>query len=205
MVAPQLGSVNAGGNLYSVVFVGTGRYLGTSDITSSAQQSIYGIKDVLGNTSLGDVRGSGTLVPQPVSNTNPRIVGSNTSTVDWTVNNGWYADLLSTRERVVTEMQLAFNELTVAANIPGDGATDCTPAGIGTSWLYQLNISSGQGEAIQLGSMIAGVTAVKLPSGLGVFLPTLTTGQIAPPVAANPAAQGGSATAKRSSWRELLN
>jgi len=47
-------TVDVGG--MPVVVVATGQYLGTSDIISTTQQSIYGIKDPLTNTGWGDVR-----------------------------------------------------------------------------------------------------------------------------------------------------
>jgi type IV pilus assembly protein PilY1 len=52
----QLAEIEANGSKHAVVYVGTGQYLGASDVSSTARQSIYAIKDSLSATSLGDVR-----------------------------------------------------------------------------------------------------------------------------------------------------
>lgn len=199
---PQLAEVEANGSRFPVVYVGTGRYLGKVDIDSTDQQSVYAIKDPLTDTGYGEnVRD--TLVKEPVDiAVSPRVVGG--EVVDWSTKNGWYFDLGSKQERVNVDPQLAFDTLTVAGNIPGSAATDCTAAGNGTSWLYQVNIKTGKGRSVALDTMTVGLVTVQLPdenkkvtqaSGSGGGITTVP----------NPPSDASSGTARRTSWRELID
>jgi type IV pilus assembly protein PilY1 len=201
----ELAEIEADGGKHVVVYAGTGRYLGKTDITNTEVQSIYAIKDALGTTSLGDVRAGGTLVAQTlVEKGNLRTIDP-PNPVDWATKNGWYVDLLSSRERVNVDMQLAFNMLTAAGNIPGDGATDCTEAGRGTAWIYQLNVLNGKtSTSTSLSSMVAGLSTVQLKDGTGVTIVTKTDATTPQPMTVPPSAQGAG-KARRSSWRELID
>ena len=53
---PKTLTVSSGASTYPVVVLGTGQYLGTSDITTTDQQSIYAIKDTLAATGWGNIR-----------------------------------------------------------------------------------------------------------------------------------------------------
>jgi type IV pilus assembly protein PilY1 len=93
---PELGYINNN----RVVFVGTGRYLGISDLTDPAtwtpastdayQQSLYAIKDT--GSTLGNLRTSGNLVQQTITIKDSLTRGSSSNSVNWTSNNGWYVD-----------------------------------------------------------------------------------------------------------------
>ncbi|MBT9456890.1 MAG: PQQ-binding-like beta-propeller repeat protein [Burkholderiaceae bacterium] len=202
-VAPQLAEVEFHGSRFPVVYVGTGRYLGKTDVTTTGQQSIYAIKDSLGATGLGDVRAGDTLVPQTVTATSVRkVIAGNP--VDWSSKNGWYVDLVTAGERVNVDMQLAFNILTVAGNVPGTTATDCTEASSGTSWIYQLNVATGKGDAEFLSTMVAGLSTVQMSNGTGLTIITKTDASQPGSKAIEPALLGAGA-ARRSSWRELVD
>lgn len=198
---PQLAEVEANGTKVAVVYVGTGRYLGKTDIATTDQQSVYAIKDTLSDSGLGlDARN--TLVKQPVDiSATPRKVGG--ELVDWSTKDGWYFDLGTTSERVNVDMQLAFNTLTVAANMPGSAASDCTAAGSGNSWLYQVDIVSGKGQSVSMGAMVAGLASVQLPKGTGITIVTKTDASQQTLTAA--AGQPQSGSARRTSWRELID
>jgi len=202
-VAPQLAEVEFHGTRFPVVYIGTGRYLGKTDVTTTGVQSIYAIKDSLAATGLGDVRAGGTLVPQAVTTTSVRKVIEG-SPVDWTAKNGWYVDLATAGERVNVDMQLAFNILTVAGNVPGTTATDCTEASSGTSWIYQLNVATGKGDAEFLSTMVAGLSTVQLSNGTGLTIITKTDASQPGSKSIEPALLGAGA-ARRSSWRELVD
>jgi len=201
---PQLAEVQANGGSYKVVYVGTGQYLGTSDVNTTGVQSIYAIKDELGSTSLGDVRGGGSLVPQTVVTSGKVRTVDAANPVDWSSKNGWYVDLVSQGERINVDMQLAFGMLTAAGNIPGNAATDCKEADRGTSWIYQLNIVTGKGSSDNIDSMVAGVSTVQLPKGTGVSIVTKTDASQPLPKTIQPSQQG-TGEARRSSWRELID
>ena len=64
---PSLASVNYGGSHFPVVYVGTGKYLGTTDLGTTDPQSVYAIKDPMTNTPLGDAHASSSVVAQTLS------------------------------------------------------------------------------------------------------------------------------------------
>ncbi|TDP62784.1 PilC/PilY family type IV pilus protein [Roseateles toxinivorans] len=202
-VAPQLAEVEFQGTRFPVVYIGTGRYLGKTDVSTTGVQSIYAIKDSLAATGLGDVRAGGTLVQQAVTTTSVRKVIEG-SPVDWSSKNGWYVDLATAGERVNVDMQLAFNILTVAGNVPGTTASDCTEASSGTSWIYQLNVATGKGDAEFLSTMVAGLSTVQLSNGTGLTIITKTDASQPGSKSIEPALLGTGAT-RRSSWRELVD
>ncbi|MCV2368508.1 PilC/PilY family type IV pilus protein [Roseateles oligotrophus] len=200
---PMLAEIIANGSKQVVVYVGTGQYLGTSDVSSSGRQSIYALKDALAETGLGDARGGGTLVAQTIVTSGSVRTVDAANPVDWSVKNGWYVDLMSDHERINIDMQLAFNTLTAAGNVPGSSATDCTDAGGGTSWVYQLNVVTGKGKAGALSSMVAGLSTVQLGKGTGVTIVTKTDASQPEAKTVDPSATAAG-VARRSSWRELL-
>jgi type IV pilus assembly protein PilY1 len=122
---PELAQVKG----QAVVYVGTGRYLGTSDLSDSSVQSIYAIKDKLGTTSYGSPRlSTNSFVQQvltdsvcPASSTfcTPgRVTRTGTSNaVDITVNDGWFVDLPASRERANTDPQLTLGTLVFTTNV----------------------------------------------------------------------------------------
>lgn len=208
---PQLAEVSQSGSKFKVIYVGTGRYLGTGDLSNTDLQSVYALKDTWTDTSgLGNVRISNTLVEQKLSidssNSSNRL--AETNKVDWTTKNGWMVDLkLSSGERVNVNMSLALNVLSVATNVPTSSACD---AG-GQSWLYKFDIATGSAVsnapngavATFLGNvMVAGQTVVQLADGQTVTISTLSNAQLRtdnqPPPPANN-------LLRRTSWRELAN
>lgn len=81
---------------YPIVYVGTGRYLGTNDLQDPAtlsppqphayQQSIYAIKDQ--GAAYGDARQSGNWVVQTISASGPTVRTVSDNAVEWTAKNG---------------------------------------------------------------------------------------------------------------------
>ncbi|CAG0934713.1 Type IV pilus biogenesis factor PilY1 [Rhodocyclaceae bacterium] len=132
---PEIASVN--GN--AVVYVGTGRYLGVSDLTDSSRQSIYAIKDTLGSTGYGDPRAATNSFVQQVltDDTCPaastfctpgRVVRTGTSNaVNMSTDDGWFVDLPATRERANTDPQLTLGTLVFTTNVLDPSA--CTVDG----------------------------------------------------------------------------
>lgn len=203
-VRPDLGLVNSN----PVVFVGTGRFLGTSDLTNTQQQSLYAFRDTAAN--LGNLRGRADMVVQTLTQTSATTRTGSNNAVDWAVKKGWYVDFnpgnASPGERVNIDPILVNGTLLVFTNIPTSSA--CTVGG--ESWLYQFNYASGAWPAPvtnqQVGgkissSLTAGATVVMLPDGTIKAIVTDASGNKAP-VNVN-ASGGGSVTGRRVSWREL--
>ncbi|MEI6601545.1 MAG: PilC/PilY family type IV pilus protein, partial [Comamonadaceae bacterium] len=119
-----------------VVYVGTGEFLGVSDIGTTTQQSFYAIKDKLDTTTFGNPRvAANKFVHQTVSEmacpaaqvtagacasgeTVRGISGSDCHAVDWSVDNGWYVDFMTLGERSYTDSTLALGSLVFTTNIP---------------------------------------------------------------------------------------
>jgi type IV pilus assembly protein PilY1 len=215
-IKPELTEINVGGTPYAVVNIATGRYLGTSDLNDTSQQSIYAFKDNIQiGTGLGKVRTSGILVNQTlITNSGGTTRTTSTNPVNWAANAGWYIDLNpnneSPGERVNVDMQQQLGLLTVAANVPENNA--CTLGGY--AWLYAFDYKTGQfvqtaannvaGKKLLQNSLVAGLKTVKLTTGKTVTLVTDTGGGITPndDPSSNPGTGNG---AKRVSWRELFD
>lgn len=214
---PSLGMVDYGGTQYPVVYVGTGRLLGLSDLSSTAVQSVYAIKDPLTNTPLGDVHASSTMVAQVLSQATanaPRTVTNNA--VDWSTQDGWYVDLIGSGERVNVDMQVIFQTLNVASNTPNNDA--CTAGG--SSYLYHFNLNSGSAPIGSTdgvvgtwlgGTMVVGMSylTLQLPgtteAGTGRTITVIVDNRGVPRTDDVPPPPPPAATGRRTSWRELVN
>ena len=203
---PELGDVKG----VAVVYVGTGRYLGISDLTDSAQQSLYAIRDDLSGVGLGDVRSGNGLVQQTLTDVTitggERVRTSSSNAVDFATQPGWYIDFPDPGERAVTDLSLDLGTLSLTTNVPTGDA--CAVGGY--SWVYFLDYRTGQAvtsAANQIAGRFLGNTlatrpvVVKLPSGKVVALIRSSAGTTL--VREVPIGTSGRPT-KRVSWRELL-
>ena len=117
---------------------GTGMYLQTSDISSTALQSVYGIWDNgnpvnnLSDLQQQSVTGTVTFLGQQY-----RTVTSNA--VNWSSKDGWYLDLPTAGERVAVGLLIHNGRLLVTSLIPNSNV--CTAGG--NSWLMELDFASG--------------------------------------------------------------
>ncbi len=200
-----------------VVYVGTGQYLGVSDIANTQVQSIYAIKDA--ETAYGNPRdntcssGAKTncFVKQLYSDSaNKRTATSSVKyDVDFDTMRGWYADLPATGERANTDPALQLGTLVFTTNVPSDDSA-CSPGG--TSNIIYVNYKTGLAVpgATDIGGLLSSggisalasaATLVRLPNGKVVAIVNLSNGTtvtIEVPVGANN--QG----TRRVSWRELV-
>jgi type IV pilus assembly protein PilY1 len=213
---PELGLVNGTDR---VVYVGTGRYLGVSDLTDPAtqtpvgdwawQQSIYAFKDL--DVPLDNLRNpANKLVQQTLvelAGGTARTVSRNT--VNWSTQNGWYLDLnpsnRSPGERVNVDPQLALGTLIVASNVPGANA--CSVGG--DSWIYQLDYRSGSYVQGAPNNLVARKQTGALTVGLVVY--QLQKGSIVGQIQRSETLMRkeeiivapGATPSRRISWREI--
>jgi type IV pilus assembly protein PilY1 len=216
---PELGIIS--GN--RVIFIGTGRYLGQSDLSDPAtllpalgwayQQSFYAFKDKDSGYA-GDIRKSTPgLVKQTISET-AGVRTTSTTPVKWdSTNDGWYVDFnpgtapgLSPGERVNLDPQLILGTLVVVTNVPNKDA--CSTGG--DSFLYQFDYRSGSYISTSANNAVAqkfsgkitvGVVIVRLPKGIFKGIVTGASGQKTS-TGVNLGSGGG--TGRRVSWRELI-
>lgn len=217
---PELAVVPAGVSQKPVILVGTGKYLGTGDLSDTSQQSIYALKDSLLSTGIADVRGNSVksrTLTETRGDANGTLAGRIIRTIsgadiNWANDDGWRIDLnpsnASPGERVNVDMQLQFNILTVAANVPADSACDVG----GYAFLYFLDINSGKslitstenmaGIRLSGNALVAGIKTVRLTSGKTVTIVTDTAGNVGTEENPSPPGAGGSG-ARRTTWREI--
>lgn len=198
---PELASIKYGASRYPVVLIGTGRYLGSSDITTTQQQTLYAIKDPLTNTGWGDVRTNPALFSQTIT-ASTTVATSTTNTLDWSTKIGWKYDFAQSRERLNTDMTLQYTTLVLSTTIPE--STVCTPAG--SSWDYSINIVDGSIDtAVRAGNyMTVGVNTIAMTIDGETRLFTLRRKHTGETVAGNGATPPKD-SARRTSWRELLD
>lgn len=208
---PELGKVDGS----SVVYVGTGRYLGGTDLNSTEVQSIYAVKDT--GASVGSPRGdigatgfvqqaltSSTCGTSDLCVTGTAIRTGSTNPVNFATQKGWFVDLPGTGERANSDPQLSLGTLAVVTNILDPSA--CSVGG--ESYINFFDYRSGQSVA-----SATGIASMYLGAALGtrpnLFRTTdgkyrwvvdmsdtsLRTGLTPPPTG------GGT---RRTSWRELI-
>ncbi len=129
-----------------MVFFGTGTYYQSTDNTPGSQtQTMYGIWDKDDGVTVTSVttRNSSVLQKQEVlvtktlSGTEVRAVSDNS--LDWSTQHGWYLDLPTTGERMVSEMALRAGRLIFVTTIPS--SSSCSAGG--DSWLMEVNAATG--------------------------------------------------------------
>jgi type IV pilus assembly protein PilY1 len=151
---PELGEILVSGvGTFEMVYVGTGRYLGTTDPAITNLQSFYGIKDPLGTFSgHGAVNGSSPN-PNMVKQTITEVVNGSVTerhvtalTVNYTSKIGWFINFnpgtapgVSPGERSNTDPSLDLGILSFTTNAPNVNACDVG----GKSYIYFLDYTTG--------------------------------------------------------------
>ncbi|MGA7750555.1 MAG: PilC/PilY family type IV pilus protein, partial [Gallionella sp.] len=146
---PTLGQIDG----ERIVFVGTGEYLQTSDLSNTNVQSLYAISDTSTSTlynprSITKITGStatGQMVQQTITASGSVRTGSS-NPVDFNVDRGWYVDFPDTGERENVDSDLIQGTLLVPTIVPSN--TVCAPGGYG--WLNFFDYSSGSPVAAPL-------------------------------------------------------
>jgi type IV pilus assembly protein PilY1 len=192
---------------YPVIVVGTGKYLGTSDITDNTVQSIYAVKDPLTSTGLGVARNNSTLVQQTITANNTTNTATMTgNSVPWSTKNGWWVDLPNSGERIALDMLLQSGTLVAASAIPSGDA--CTSGG--ASWLYTINLTTGSapgpvGTKISSSAVVVGLSMVKLSTGSSAVFVKTSDGGGGGAGHLTAVSSSGISIPRRTSWRELTN
>ncbi|OIQ96497.1 hypothetical protein GALL_215380 [mine drainage metagenome] len=192
---PVLGLAN---NMH-YVFISTGKYLETGDLTTTQTQSLYSIRDLNASATLVNPRN--TLPSQTLT----QVAGTNTRT---STNNpvpaggpGCYADYPATGERANLDSKLVQGILIAPTIVPSN--TACSPGGY--SWLNYFNYQTCGATGVESDSPIVGVNVMYIQGSPIVEIvtstnPTPTAPSVQPPF--QPPAPGFSG--KRTMWRELI-
>jgi len=218
---PELGSIL--GN--RVVYIGTGRYLGDSDVPRPAStdgqlrfaqrtMTMYALRDK-GDT--GSV--TSPSIPSParsalVQQTATRsgtTVSVTANAVNFRNQDGWFVDLPEGGERIVANPVLSGGVLTFITNIP-DATDACAPGG--TSWAYFLDFTTG-GTVVgasyagtRLGTFLSSrAVLVRVRDGIVGLVRTSGGGSAGDPgqIIVKPPVNEGVRTGRRLSWREVAD
>lgn len=208
----ELAKVNVSGAFKRFVYVGTGIFLGDSDIPGSVgananaaqTQTMYALVDDLSNSPLiSPLRSNLQQQTLTVSGTTRTASGT---AVNFATKKGWYVDLPSAGERANTNPALALGALVFTSNIP---STDPCNLG-GTSFFNVLDFKNGglltgstvAWSSISLGEGLASrAVLIKLPTGDVLGLARKSDGTTVAQKLPLPASSGAT---KRKSWKELL-
>ncbi len=182
------------------VYVSTGRYLGSTDLASTQVQTVWGIKDT-GTYPIATPRAT---FSQLTITDNANTTRSVTCATNCTINDGWYADLPITGERVNIDMRLQLGTLVVASNIPQNNA--CSIGGISYLNFFDarngLQVAGAANFGAKLSDSLAvGINVVRLPDGRTVVI--ATTSDASQQTAEAPIPPGDP-QGRRTSWRELV-
>lgn len=152
-----------------VVSVGTGKFFEATDISTTGQQTMYGVWDSVpfGSTSTpaGVTQTGVTKLVQQTITTGITVTRSyvtsdlTTATqdvtyfavsqnpIDWATQRGWYINLPNSGERVVYPVELLMDRyVAVDAISPSNVSTNaCTSSGQGTGWVYLIDGLTGAG------------------------------------------------------------
>jgi type IV pilus assembly protein PilY1 len=216
----ELGNINGS----PIIYVGTGSYLGLSDVSNTNVQSIYAIKDPMTtSTATGGIYGSprastctattntSCFVKQILTDTSG--VRTAASSVSYSLNfntmYGWFEDLPESGERVNTDPDLQLGTLALTSNIPSTSSA-CSIGG--SSYINYLDYKTGLAVsgATNVGSLLSNgtntalasaATLVRLSNGKVIAITNLSDGT----TVTSSAPIGASSTAsRRVSWRELI-
>jgi type IV pilus assembly protein PilY1 len=157
-------------NNFRVYYVGTGRYISSTDPSDTSQQTIYGFKDK--DADYGTNIRTANLVVQTLSVGNSRTITNNT--VNWATQDGFLIDLNpnndSPGERIIVDPRLELGTLIFTSNVPASGA-GCSPGG--NSFVYNFDYSTGSyipGTAngiagVSQGAFLVGLTPIQTTDG----------------------------------------
>ena len=202
---------------YPTVFLGTGRYLGQSDIGTTTQQSFYALKDPL-TTGVASVYSkpprelpcsatikSSCFVKQVLTESSKGIRTASSTVsyaVDFKTMSGWFIDLPKTSERAVSGAELVGAVLAFTSGIP----TVSAPCTLGGSSATNI-VDARTGLALPGETTVGYLNTSNSGPGGGVTLVVTTTGDLrvisseGVSEAKKPPSIGGNA---RLSWRELI-
>jgi type IV pilus assembly protein PilY1 len=141
--APQV-TLNPSYPRFQGVFVmfGTGQLLTSSDLTSLQTQTVYGVWDKPGLSSVLDRLNlqiqTLSIVSPNVSGFSQDIIMSTTNAVGWNSKYGWYSDLPIPGQRIITDPQLINGSFITTLNTPP--ATLC---GVASSMFLDIYYKTG--------------------------------------------------------------
>ena len=203
---PELGKVLASGKVHRVVFIATGKYLESNDVSDTQQETIYAIKDddatsaVINPRTLASTTPNG-MVQQVISGSPPTVTSK---AVNFGTDLGWFVDFPVLGERVNVPTRLESGTLIVPTLRPT--STVCKAGGDGRlfAFNYKTGSSIGSHFAFDADAPIVGINIVYIDGKPVVSIVTSKnpTPQLIPDVPFSDSGNGFQK--KRVIWRELV-
>lgn len=206
-----------------MIHFGTGKYFETGDGSTTAQQSLYGIWDNgtrISTTNRSDLQAQ-SLTQVTVTGLNYRVASS--TAVSYPTKRGWYIDLPTSGERVVSAPLLRHGRVIFTTLIPS--SNPCLYGG--SSWLVEVNATTGANlnysvfdlDANNLfntadyvdvgGGVMVPVSGVQYTTGIIKTPAVVSAGEIEYKITSSTSSQINVKTEKgttghpRASWREI--
>jgi type IV pilus assembly protein PilY1 len=204
---PELAKIKIGSSYKRLVYVGTGLYLGDTDVPGTTGANAHATQTQTMYALVDDLSTAPTISPLR-SNLQVQSVTTagvfTITAVDYSTMRGWYLNLPTSGERSNTDPVIGLTTLAFTTNVPN--SDPCIPGG--SSYFYAMDYAYETGRStpfvtatrISLGSALASrPVLVKTDTGLKAIirLSDQTT-----PIKDVPLASSGTTT-KRISWREL--
>lgn len=209
VMADNIGNVNslaATGN--PIIYIGTGKYLGATDMSNQQVQSIYALKDTLSTASnLGNLRNRADTLEMTLSESSG-VRSLSGGCVNWGSNKAVYFDLnlaAAPGERINIEPKIINTQISLNTNQPETSA--CTLGGYGRKFTLDLSLCSIS-DSTKSNELIVGEVVIKITTvdadGKKVYsfkkITTYSSGRIETTNFTLPT----EASSRPVSWRELL-
>ncbi len=200
----------------AMVFVGTGRLLGASDLGNTQLQTMYGFVDSLTNGTVGspvwtDFRTSLrqiTFSTEIQAGLNVRTTTGGSCSGTCNAQNGWFIDLPVSKERINVEPRIVLGTLVFASNIPASSPCDFG----GSSWVNFVDFRTGlqipssvlKAGYYAPGSLTVGITSMRLGGGSGSGrIVGVRTGSTNTHEAFDQPRPSSVSQGRRAAWREI--
>jgi type IV pilus assembly protein PilY1 len=196
------------------VFFGTGKYLNEDDLNDTQEQTWYGIKDTGSLVDRGDLKERSVVASGNVGFFGARVMEEAVDG-DMVGYDGWYWDMPITKERMVVPNNFQGGVLIGTTRIP-DATDACRPTGRG--WIMAFNPFTGArlektffdmnkdglfNDSDLLNGDIVGGIGLLSAAQRPIFIDDLMAFTMDDGTTDTVRIQGGSADARRASWREI--
>lgn len=205
---PNVSKIRYGGVYKRLVYVGTGLYLGDSDVPGTTGANIHATQTQTMYVLVDDLSSTPTISPLRSNLVQQTVTTGGTFTineVDYAVKKGWYLDLPTTGERINTNPALGYSSLIFTTNVPN--SDPCVPGG--SSYFYVMDYAYIKGlsssfitsSRLSLGNVLAS-RPVLVRTSTGDLKAIIRLSDATTGVESAPKPVFSTAT-RRITWREL--
>ncbi|WP_020652286.1 pilus assembly protein [Massilia niastensis] len=193
-----------------VVVFGSGRLLDLPDVSATAMQSAYVLKDSGKTIGVADWRNASAMAKRQLAkleNNGRDEFTISGAAVDLSTQAGWFVDFdRNAGERINLDPKIVSGTLSMVTNLPSSSSA-CSVGG--TSNVYQLDVCNGRavldnglaGHTLSNNSAAVGFIIVRLPSGALKMITTTADGK----TITSEVKPAKTQEARRAGWRRVRN